>query len=90
MHFFNILEKNAAAAAMIFFQNLPLPHCCRDDFFQNVPRPRRHRHGGRGAAAVAATAAPPWTSLLCAYHVFSCVLFILMHLIYSAKLGEED
>jgi hypothetical protein len=54
MQFFNVLEKNAAAAAMIFsktcrcrdefFQNLPRPRRCRDDFFQNLPQPRRHGH----------------------------------------------
>jgi hypothetical protein len=48
---------------MTFFQNLPRPRRCRDDFFQNLPQPHRHRHSGRGAAAVAAAAAPPWTSL---------------------------
>jgi hypothetical protein len=32
----------------------------RDDFFKNLPLPRRHRHGGSGATAAAA---PSWTSL---------------------------
>ncbi len=51
--------KRSYRAAMVYKNKLPPRY--RDDFFKNLPWPCRHRHGGRGAAAVAA--APPWTSL---------------------------
>jgi hypothetical protein len=60
MQFFNVLEKNAAAAAMIFSKT----YRYRAAAAMTSSKTCRHRHGDRGAAAVAAAAAPPWTSLV--------------------------
>jgi hypothetical protein len=52
MQFFNVLEKKCcryrAAAATIFSKT----YRCRDDFFQNLPQPRRDSGDGSGSAAM--------------------------------------
>jgi hypothetical protein len=69
MQFFNVLEKNAAAAAMIFSKTYSYRATAATIFSKTYPdrvaaeitfsNTCRDRHGDRGAAAVVAAPAPP-------------------------------